>query len=231
MEFDSINTENYTLKYYIKLITVITFSLLILSCSNNNSDNADTNVPEQEAVPAETSPANTQSNYDPDAIEKYDFRKAHWGMSKQEVKDSEDGEPALEKENNLEYSTVMFEVQFQIGYTFFNDELIRAGFLMLTKPETNEEYVEKYNQLKKELTKINGEPVIDTKQSIDPSKTVAEDKKADAVCNGDMLYATQWDLPHTDIQLVLRGDKSECVLTVLYLSEEGVRKLLEERTN
>ena len=50
-----------------------------------------------------------------------------------------------------------------------------------------------------------------------------------AVCDGEVLYATQWKTPGTNIQLVLRGENSECILTVLYLSQDGMRQILEDR--
>ncbi|MGB3365453.1 MAG: hypothetical protein WBB48_11835, partial [Thermodesulfobacteriota bacterium] len=116
------------------------------------------------------------------------------------------------------------------GYTFKDDELIRAGFFFFSKLKTKNDYIEKYHSLKEELTKVNGKPVLDTEKQKDPSQTIDSDNKGEAVCNGDMLYATQWDLPATDIQLVLRGEDSECMITILYLSEEGLRQLLENRT-
>jgi len=209
------------LKNYIKLLTLIGFALFIYACSNE--DNATNNI--EEANTAESKTENSE------AAVKYDFRRANWGMSMQEVKESEESEPVLESENTIDYSTFLMAMQTQIGYTFKNDELIRAGFFFLTKPDTNNKYIETYKKLQDELKKVNGEPILDTEQQIDPSQTIDPDKKAEAVCNGDLLYATQWDLPKTDIQLILRGEDAECKLTIIYLSEEGFRQILEDRSN
>lgn len=205
------------MKNYIKLVTIIGFALLIFACSNDNKT-------------TDSTQANQAPEIDNDAVEKYDFRKAKWGMSRQEVKESEETEPILENENTIDYSTILLGMQAQVGYTFKDDELIRAGFFFFSKLKTKNDYIEKYHSLKEELTKVNGKPVLDTEKQKDPSQTIDSDNKGEAVCNGDMLYATQWDLPATDIQLVLRGEDSECMITILYLSEEGLRQLLENRT-
>lgn len=211
---------------YIKLLTIITFAIFISACSNNNDANDNSNTDQAQSENVETNP-----NVDNEAIEKYDFRRTKWGMSMAEVKEREDTEPVLESENTLDYSIIMLGQQTQIGYTFAEDKLIRAGFFFLTKPDTNNEYVESYQEIKEELIKVNGEPVIDTEQPRDLTKTFAPEEKGDAACSGELLLAAQWDLPDTDIQLVLRGEESECKLTVLYISDEGLKQLLQERAN
>ena len=205
------------MKNYIKLLTIIGLTLFISACSNDNKTTDSTQATQAPEI-------------DNEAVEKYDFRKANWGMSKQEVKETEETEPILEKENMIDYSIMFFGMQAQVGYTFKDDELIRAGFFFFGKLDTKNDYIEKYNSLKEELTKANGKTVIDTEQQKDPSQTIDPENKGEAVCSGDMLYAAQWDLPTTDIQLVLRGENSECKLTILYLSEEGLRQLLINRT-
>lgn len=210
--------ETFKLKTYINIVTLVALTVLLFACSDNNqgTDNS------QEA---ETPEINEE------AVVKYDFRKANWGMSMQEVKDSEEIEPVLESENTLDFSTILLNMQAQIGYTFKDDELIRAGFFFVTELNSENEYLEKYEALKDELTKVNGRPVIDTEQQKDPSQQIDPDDKGKAVCNGDLLYAAQWDLPNTDIQLVLRGEEAECKLTILYISEEGLRQMLKDRAN
>lgn len=204
------------MKNYIKLLTLIIFALFIYACSDDNKTTD--NTQETQA-----------SEINNDTVEKHDFRQAKWGMSMQEVKETEDTKPVLESENTLDYSIILLGMQAQVGYTFKDDELVRAGFFFLTKLDTKNEYIEKYTSLKEELTKVNGKTVIDTEKQKDSSQKIDPENKGEAICNGNMLYATQWDLPTTDIQLVLRGENSECKLTILYLSEEGLRELLKNR--
>ena len=210
---------------YIKLLTVITIVFFMYSCSNeqNPTEENDTLPPQ-----IEEAKSNETETEDSEAVEKYDFRHAKWGMSMEEVMESEEDEPVLKSDNTLDYSVFIMGIQTQIGYIFKDNELIRAGFFFLTKPETTNEYVDNYLKIKEELIKANGKPVLDTVKQKDPSKKIDQDNKGQAVCNGDVIYAAQWDLPATDIQLVLRGENSECILTILYLSEEGMRQMLTD---
>ena len=99
------------MKNYLKLLTLISFALFIYACSND--DNSTNNIEE-----ADTSKNNTENS---EAVVKYDFRRANWGMSRQEVKESEEMEPVIESDNTLDYNTFLMGMQTQIGYTFNND--------------------------------------------------------------------------------------------------------------
>ena len=162
---------------------------------------------------------------------KYNFRQTTWGMSKEDVMQAEKSDPVSESEYKVDYDTEMMGFNGKIGYTFNDDELIRASFLLLTKPKTNNEYIEIYETIQKELRKKYGKTVIDTIQHRDPSQTTEPNTYGDAVCNGDLLYATQWDLPSSDVQLLLRGEDSECVITIMHISEEGFRQMMQDRKN
>ena len=214
------------MKNYLKLLALIAFALFIYACSNENNTNNENDSTTAQTEDAKGEKSDTEGS---EAVEKYDFRRAKWGMSKQEVMESEEDEPALQSENTLDYSVFIMGIQTQVGYTFKDDKLIRAGFFFLTKPDTNNKYVDNYLEIKEELIKANGEPVIDAVKQKDPTKEIDPDNRGDAACNGDVIYASQWDLPATDIQLVLRGENSECILTILYISEEGMRDMLMDR--
>lgn len=211
---------------YIKLLTLITITLFMYSCSNDQNPTGENDTLPPQIQEAENKETETE---DPQAAQLYDFRAAMWGMSMEEVMESEKSKPTIKTENTLDYITFLTGMRTQIGYTFKDNKLIRAGFFFLTKPKTQNEYADKFLQIKKELIKANGEPIIDKVQQIDPSKKIDEADMGQAACNGDAIFAAQWDLPATDIQLVLRGENSECVLTILYISEEGLRQMLSDR--
>ena len=205
------------MKNYYQIFVIITIILSVYACSNNplqqSTDNEETKVSES-----------TEKG-------KYDFRKTTWGMSKSEVMETEEGEPVLNSVYKIDYDTKMMSFDSKISYTFNDDELIRASFLLLDKPETNSGYIEIYKEIQRELKTKYGKTVIDTVQHKDPSVHIEPSNYPDAVCNGDLLYATQWDTPSSDIQLLLRGENSECYITIMYISEEGFRQMLREKKN
>lgn len=208
------------MKNYYKFLVLITFAFFTYACSNNPLHNND----QSEETTNESSPENIGKN-------EYDFRKTKWGMSKEEVKNTEQGEIVFESDKKIDYHTTMMGVNSKIGYTFRDDELIRASSFFSDEHNTNDEYIEQYEVIKKALKKQYGRTVIDTIQQKDPSMRIDPDKTSDAVCNGELLYAAQWDLPGSDVQLLLRGENSKCILSILYISEEAFRQIMEGREN
>lgn len=208
------------MRNYIKLLAVITVIFFMYSCSNEQKPKE-----QNDNLPTRSEGVNNEKAeiVDPEVVKIYDFRRAKWGMSKEEVMESELLEPELKSDNTLDYSVIIMNIQTQIGYTFKDNELIRAGFFFLTKPETKNEYIDNYLKIKEDLIKVNGEPVIDTIKQKNPSEKIEPSNMGQTICDGDVIYASQWDLPATAIQLVLRGESSECILTILYLSEERMR--------
>ncbi|MCK5710881.1 MAG: hypothetical protein KAI07_10100, partial [Deltaproteobacteria bacterium] len=171
---------------YIKLLTLIIITLFMYSCSDdqNPTGENDTLPPQiEEAKNKETETEDSQ------AAQLYDFRGAMWGMSMEEVMESEKIEPKIKTENTLDYKIFLMGMQTQIGYTFKDNKLIRAGFFFSTKLMILNEYPEKFEEIKKELIKSNGEPVIDTVQQIDPSQKIDEADMGQATCNGEVIYA------------------------------------------
>lgn len=199
-----------------KYLPLVILSLLVYACSNNPLNNSDKM---DEVQTAERSGDDGSK-----------FREATWGMSKKEVMQSEEGEPVFNSDYRVDYITQTMGMVSRIGYTFNNnDELIRASVFILTSPEDKNQYIESYKKIQEELKKKYGKTIIDTVQYRDPTQKIDPDIQGEAVCNGQLLYATQWDLPESNVQLLLRGEKSECKITVVYVSEEGIRKMMKER--
>lgn len=205
------------MKNFYQLLVIITLGIFMFACSNNTLNRSNDTEETQVIEGSEN--------------EKYDFREATWGMSRAEVMQTEEGAPVFNSEYKIDYETEMLGFDSKISYTFSDDELIRASFQLLTKPKTNNEYIEIYENIQKELRKKYGKTFIDTIQHRDPSLTVDPEVNGNAVCNGELLYATQWDTQSSDIQLLLRGEDSECFLTIMYLSEAGFRQMLQDKNN
>lgn len=195
------------MKNYIKFLSVIALSLFIFACSNNEQpagENASTEDVQKKEVKHTERP-------------EFDFRKARWGMSKDEVKANEPGKPLFDIENSVEYRIFIDDLQAQVNYKFQNDKLIRAGYYFPTKYEDKNEYIKTYEQLKEMIMEAKGPPVIDKVVQMNPSAEIDPGNKGQAVCDGNLIYGAQWDYPGSDIQLVFRGDGKNCYLTVTYL--------------
>ena len=92
---------------------------------------------------------------------KYDFRKTNWGMSKEQVKATEDKKPDFEDNTMLSYEVTISEKDFERAYLFLEDKLYGSGYLFFGEHTNKNLYIDDYEELKEILTKEYGKPKID----------------------------------------------------------------------
>ena len=92
---------------------------------------------------------------------KYDFRKTNWGMSKEQVKTTEDKKPDFEDNTMLSYEVTISEKDFECAYLFLEDKLYGSGYLFFEEHTNKNLYIDDYEELKEILTKEYGKPKID----------------------------------------------------------------------
>lgn len=92
---------------------------------------------------------------------KYDFRKTNWGMSKEQVKATEDKKPDFEDNTMLSYEVTISEKDFDCAYLFLEDKLYGSGYLFSGEHTNKNLYIDDYEELKEILTKEYGKPKID----------------------------------------------------------------------
>ena len=92
---------------------------------------------------------------------KYDFRKANWGMSKEQVKATEDKKPDFEDNTMLSYEVTISEKDFECAYLFLEDKLYGSRYLFFGEHTNKNLYIDDYEELKDILTKEYGKPKID----------------------------------------------------------------------
>ncbi len=92
---------------------------------------------------------------------KYDFRKTNWGMSKEQVKATEDKKPDFEDNIMLSYEVMISEKDFECAYLFLEDKLYGSGYLFFGEHTNKNLYIDDYEELKEILSKEYGKPKID----------------------------------------------------------------------
>jgi len=92
---------------------------------------------------------------------KYDFRKTNWGMSKEQVKATEDKKPDFEDNTMLSYEVTISEKDFECAYLFIEDKLYGSRYLFFGEHTNKNLYIDDYEELKEILTKEYGKPKID----------------------------------------------------------------------
>jgi len=150
----------------------------------------------------------------------YDFRKANWGMSKKEVKETEGKEPDSEFDNSLVYYVKIDGDDYLCGYSFLEDKLYNTGYSFWGEHSNKNDYIRDYKNLKEILTKKYGKPKTDRTTW---DNDLFKDDRSQwglAVSIGHLSYGNIWETSKTYITLRLDGDNYEISLIVAYDSRK-----------
>lgn len=150
---------------------------------------------------------------------KPEFRKAFFGMSKDEVKKLESEKPLHETAEILFYEDTLFGINCNYGYLFIKDKLAKGVYLFSGErnPHSNKtDYVRDYENIKIKIIEKYGKPKID--------KTIWKDDlyKDDpsewgmAVAVGDLIKYSTWERPEVEMSLELYGDNHDITLKLDY---------------
>jgi hypothetical protein len=152
---------------------------------------------------------------------KYDFRKANWGMSKEQVKATEDKKPDIDADTALGYSNIMIGGEpFTCVYLFLEDKLYHSGYSPFVTHTNKNLYIDDYENLKETLTKKYGKPKSDKVVWINDLYKDDKQEWGHAISRGDLSYVATWETSTTEIVLTLSGDNYRVVLIIGYDSKE-----------
>jgi hypothetical protein len=156
------------------------------------------------------------------------FRKTTWGMSREQVKASEDSAPTGEKPDVITYRGEVEGIPVIVGYLFDGDKLIKAGYLMQGSYEDPNSYVSDYNKVKDFLINEHGTPAQDEVLWGEGEEVEDPDKFGESVCGGKLRYSTFWADGVTVIRQSLDGEDGKCKHGVMFESVElSIKKTIE----
>jgi len=162
------------------------------------------------------------------AQEKYDFRRVKWGMSKEEVKQSEGKEPVFEKEDGLGYKEELGGLDVVLFYYFRDNRLYQAAYSDMEKHTFRNKYIDDYKKFKELLIRKYGDPILDKQIWYDDLYKNDPSEWGLAISIGHMKYMTAWQNDETTITLGLTGDNFKIDLFILYAGEQ-ISKEVEEK--
>jgi len=147
-----------------------------------------------------------------------DFRKAKWGMTKDEVKASEKLPVSEELPGVVTYVGELGGKPAIIGYVFNAEgQLMRAGYLVDNYDIPPGDYVAAFEKAKRDMGVRLGRPSADgiewasgVQDETDPEKF------GEAACAGKLQYAVSWINDRTAVNLTLDGDGGKCRLGAMY---------------
>ena len=216
------------MKYLITITCALALTAVITSCGGSEGSKTAPSPTPQASAAISPAPSVTPGPGQKQAKD-YDFRRTTWGMSRAEVKKAEPFPPRAETADSLTYKGKYKDQVTHINYKFKDDKLFRAGVLYATKLDSPSLYLDKYEQIKKDITAAHGiEPVLDGEKQTNPGAVIDPGKKAEAVCGGDLMYASQWNLPRSMVILMLRGNSEGCIMTLNYIDLKALHSITEQ---
>ena len=165
----------------------------------------------------------------------YDFRKAKWGESMEEVKKNESVELEV---RDLSFGGAkmlaglvrVMGLDALVAYIFIDDQLHKATYVFNTTEFDGKDCIEHYNSIKDVLVAKYGKP-RGKSDMIWKDDLYKDDEHlwGSALSLGHLEYNSIWDDPL--IALTLEGDFREIDLAVEYLSPEFIKKMEALKAN
>ena len=148
----------------------------------------------------------------------YDFRGALWGMSREDVKDSELSTPSSESATHLSYHDRVLELDTVVGYHFIDGSLVEAGYAFREIYGEEGLYIEQYGKFKEHLCRIYGNPLLDEDiNTYCQSGDGEEDQELES-----LMYLAEWLTERSIIRMILMGDEQRCDFGLLHRSRGHV---------
>jgi hypothetical protein len=159
----------------------------------------------------------------------FNFRKTTWGMSREQVKASEDTAPTGEKPEVFTFRGEVEGIPVIIGYVFDGDNLTRAGYLMRSSYEDPNSYISDYDKVKESLIKNYGTPAEDDVVWDEGEGVQDPALYGESVCAGKLRYSTMWSDGVTVIREKLGGKEGKCSHGVTFESVElYIKKTIQD---
>lgn len=150
----------------------------------------------------------------------FNFRKTTWGMSREQVKASENSAPTGDKPEVVTYRGEVEGIPVIVGYLFDGDKLVRAGYLMQGSYEDPNSYISDYDKVKDFLINEYGTPAQDEVIWAEGEEEDDPGKFGESVCSGKLRYSTVWMDSATVIRESLDGENGSCNHGVMFESVE-----------
>ncbi len=145
------------------------------------------------------------------------FRETTWGMSREEVNETESSRP-LRLDNGLAYAVEVAGLDGHVIYIFTENKLMEALYLFEEKHSNFDNYVTDYEHVHGILTGKYGKPAEDTWEWKVGLYSNDKAKWGTAVAMGRLVGTATWETEETRITMTLKGYHFEVTHSVKYES-------------
>jgi len=144
---------------------------------------------------------------------KFDFRRATWGMTRAEVRATEDASPVSSDDRMLVYSVNLNRVDAYCAFVFVDDKLVRGTYGITDVHLNPIEYLQDCKQLIQLLSLKYGAPTRDESFWVND---VLRDDLNSALALGYVSFETEWKDDRTRVFLQLSNENGKVILRLDY---------------
>ena len=158
-----------------------------------------------------------------------DFRKTTWGMTKSQVKASEDLEIMEQDEDVIMYETTLAHNDVYVIYVFTNGKLTRSKYVLNEVHLNSQDFVADFENFERLLTKKYGDPYEHKKNWLD--KDTYGRKKENwgrLIKQGDLTIYSSYKTDETDLTVIIYGEDYFTIVAIEYTSTDPELNKLEE---
>ena len=149
----------------------------------------------------------------------YDFGRARWGMTKEQVVSAQGSEPLLEKGDMLKFNGIYQGMGAELTYVFSGNGLVKGIYRLNGNGDDGMLYMRNYLRIKELLSLRYGEPQSDQEIWANSIYKDKPDRYGFAVFIGHLSYKTKWTTNRTDVLLELKSGNYDMLLEALYYSK------------
>jgi hypothetical protein len=135
----------------------------------------------------------------------FDVRKARWGMTREEVKKSENLQLLSDKKDLVEYKFVLMGLKCRIQYKFLENRLSGAEYVIEQDDVNPSRFYDDFKALKGFLRQLYNTPVSDEKMWTNDIYKADEKNWGFAISLGFLTCKTSWQNASTKIFLTQTG--------------------------
>lgn len=149
----------------------------------------------------------------------YNFRLTSWGMSQEEVINSEEKIDPVEKtEHIIKYKTQILGRNVELFYIFAQNKLIGSSYRLDENYLNTQRFIRTYNKFKQALVKKYGQPDRETTNW--NNETFKNDRKklGLALSLGHAEYTSLWNTKNASIECILREENYNVLCWIEYRS-------------
>jgi hypothetical protein len=151
--------------------------------------------------------------------EKFNFRESIWGMSLENVKETEFGNQKYDKDGLLVYSDIISGFTSDVVYIFIKNQLVRSKYVFKNEHSNKTDFIEDYNKIKKNLEKKYGISIYDKPIWKNDLYKSDPNEWGMAIAVGHLQYFSQWETEDTDVLLYLVGENYKMNFGIEYASK------------